>query len=139
MDYYQILGVKKRASNSAIEYAYQQKINDPRLSSEEKQLVIDAYQTLIDPTKRHDYDLINDNMGIREVKVTTNGYQTRVEETFNIPKAKPIKKWKLIMWAIIIVVIALLIAAALIWGFVSFFPILLVVGIIILLVKILTR
>lgn len=137
-DYYMILGVSKHASKTEIIAAYNKKINDPHLTSRQKQLIIDAYLTLSDDAKRRDYDMINDNMQLRTNTVNTNNGYTRFEAKVN-GEVKTIPKWKIIMWAIIIVVIALLIVAALIWGFISLLPIIVVGLLIYFIYKILKR
>lgn len=132
-DYYQILGVKKTADGKTIQYAYQVKINNDNLTNSEKQLIIEAYQTLIDDVKRRDYDMINDNMQIRSRNMEQQKFYTY---SYNNEKPKVIPKWKIIMWLIVIVVIALLIVVALIWGFISLLPIILFVFLIYLIIKI---
>ena len=42
-DYYSILGVSKNASSYQITQAYQRLIDDPNISGDKRQLVIDAY------------------------------------------------------------------------------------------------
>lgn len=136
-DYYSILGVSKNASSYQITQAYLRLIDDPNISGDKRQLVIDAYNTLSDPIKRRDYDTINDNLESYDKNVKT--YQSQehfYQDAFKQAGFKPIKKWKLILIGIIMLVIALLIVAALIWGFVAFLPLITIIVIIYLIIKI---
>lgn len=136
-DYYSILGVSKNASSYQITQAYQRLIDDPNISENKRQLVIDAYNTLSDPIKRRDYDTVNDNLESYDKNVKT--YQSQEHFYQNVFKQdgfKPIKKWKLILIGIVMLVIALLIVAALIWGFVALLPLITIIVIIYLIIKI---
>lgn len=136
-DYYSILGVSKNASSYQITQAYQRLIDDPNISADKRQLVIDAYNTLSDPIKRRDYDTINDNLESYDKNVKTYQSQERFyQDAFQQAGFKPIKKWKLILIGIIMLVIALLIVAALIWGFVALLPLITIIVIIYLIIKI---
>ena len=136
-DYYSILGVSKNASSYQITQAYQRLIDDPNISADKRQLVIDAYNTLSDPIKRRDYDTINDNLESYDKNVKTYQSQERFyQDAFKQTGFKPIKKWKLILIGIIMLVIALLIVAALIWGFVALLPLITIIVIIYLIIKI---
>lgn len=136
-DYYSILGVSKNASSYQITQAYQRLIDDPNISENKRQLVIDAYNTLSDPIKRRDYDTVNDNLESYDKNVKTYQSQERFyQNVFKQDGFKPIKKWKLILIGIVMLVIALLIVAALIWGFVALLPLITIIVIIYLIIKI---
>lgn len=136
-DYYSILGVSKNASSYQITQAYQRLIDDPNISENKRQLVIDVYNTLSDPIRRRDYDTVNDNLESYDKNVKTYQSQERFcQNVFKQDGFKPIKKWKLILIGIVMLVIALLIVAALIWGFVALLPLITIIVIIYLIIKI---
>ena len=132
MDYYQILGVSKNSTNYQIETAYKIKISEVNLDHNQRRLINDAYTTLIDPIKRRDYDSINNNMKVRSVS-TTNSSK---EEVFSFnTKTKTIPKWKIYLTLFGILVLALLVVALLIWGFIELLPIIIFIIVLVFLFK----
>lgn len=132
MDYYQILGVSKNSTNYQIETAYKIKISDVNLDYNQRRLINDAYTTLIDPIKRRDYDSINNNMKVRSVS-TSNSSK---EEVFSFnTKTKTIPKWKIYLTLFGILVLALLVVALLIWGFIELLPIIIFIIVLVFLFK----
>ena len=132
MDYYQILGVSKNSTNYQIETAYKIKISDVNLDYNQRRLINDAYTTLIDPIKRRDYDSINNNMKVRSVS-TSNSSK---EEVFSFnTKIRTIPKWKIYLTLFGILVLALLVVALLIWGFIELLPIIIFIIVLVFLFK----
>lgn len=132
MDYYQILGVSKNSTNYQIETAYKIKIREVNLDHNQRRLINDAYTTLIDPIKRRDYDSINNNMKVRSVS-TSNSSK---EEVFSFnTKTKTIPKWKIYLTLFGILVLALLVVALLIWGFIELLPIIIFIIVLVFLFK----
>lgn len=132
MDYYQILGVSKNSTNYQIETAYKIKISEVNLDYNQRRLINDAYTTLIDPIKRRDYDSINNNMKVRSVS-TSNSSK---EEVFSFnTKIRTIPKWKIYLTLFGILVLALLVVALLIWGFIELLPIIIFIIVLVFLFK----
>lgn len=132
MDYYQILGVSKNSTNYQIETAYKIKISEVNLDHNQRRLINDAYTTLIDPIKRRDYDSINNNMKVRSVS-TSNSSK---EEVFSFnTKIITIPKWKIYLTLFGILVLALLVVALLIWGFIELLPIIIFIIVLVFLFK----
>lgn len=132
MDYYQILGVSKNSTNYQIETAYKIKISEVNLDDNQRRLINDAYTTLIDPIKRRDYDSINNNMKVRSVS-TSNSSK---EEVFSFnTKIRTIPKWKIYLTLFGILVLALLVVALLIWGFIELLPIIIFIIVLVFLFK----
>ena len=132
MDYYQILGVSKNSTNYQIETAYKIKISEVNLDHNQRRLINDAYTTLIDPIKRRDYDSINNNMKVRSVS-TSNSSK---EEAFSFnTKTTTIPKWKIYLTLFGILVLALLVVALLIWGFIELLPIIIFIIVLVFLFK----
>lgn len=132
MDYYQILGVSKNSTNYQIETAYKIKISEVNLDHNQRRLINDAYTTLIDPIKRRDYDSINNNMKVRSVS-TSNSSK---EEVFSFnTKIRTIPKWKIYLTLFGILVLALLVVALLIWGFIELLPIIIFIIVLVFLFK----
>ena len=132
MDYYQILWVSKNSTNYQIETAYKIKISEVNLDYNQRRLINDAYTTLIDPIKRRDYDSINNNMKVRSVS-TSNSSK---EEVFSFnTKIRTIPKWKIYLTLFGILVLALLVVALLIWGFIELLPIIIFIIVLVFLFK----
>lgn len=132
MDYYQILGVSKNSTNYQIETAYKIKISEVNLDHNQRRLINDAYTTLIDPIKRRDYDSINNNMKVRSV--STSNFSKEEAFSFNT-KTKTIPKWKIYLTLFGILVLALLVVALLIWGFIELLPIIIFIIVLVFLFK----
>ncbi len=132
MDYYQILGVSKNSTNYQIETAYKIKISEVNLDHNQRRLINDAYTTLMDPIKRRDYDSINNNMKVRSVSASNSSK----EEVFSFnTKTKTIPKWKIYLTLFGILVLALLVVALLIWGFIELLPIIIFIIVLVFLFK----
>ena len=132
MDYYQILGVSKNSTNYQIETAYKIKISEVNLDHNQRRLINDAYTTLMDPIKRRDYDSINNNMKVRSVSASNSSK----EEVFSFnTKTKTMPKWKIYLTLFGILVLALLVVALLIWGFIELLPIIIFIIVLVFLFK----
>ncbi len=116
-NYYEILGIRKTNNKFIIKQAYKKKINNKNLTKEEKHLIQDAYDILIDDEKRNNYNEMNDNMVI----IKNVYYQDDVK-----PQVKKYKKWQIIAFSIVAIIIIMLLLFLAIISFINLLPIILI-------------